>query len=126
MASEAMEFEEGKKHGGHVEHHGGHKSTHVSVHHKRGGKVHHRAKGGGLPESLEEEHKEGGNQGPRVARKRGGHVPGHEPKHRADKRARGGGTSDMHPESSAGKMSAMPYEKKQIPHDDHGEGADRD
>jgi len=48
-------------------------------------------------------------------RKRGGKVPGAAAKMRPDRRARGGATSDADPYTSAGKMSAMPYEKKQIP-----------
>lgn len=46
---------------------------------------------------------------------------------RPDKRARGGGlTSDDHPETTAGKMSAMPYEAKQAKGGSEGEGTDKD
>src|SRR5258707_1108217 len=58
-----------------------------------------------------DERKHGGKlKPPHHARKRGGHVPGHKAASRPDKRARGGG-ADMHPESSAGGMSTVDYER---------------
>ena len=60
------------------------------------------------------------------ARKRGGHVPGHEPKHRPDRRARGGATSDLNPETAAGKVSMPDYLRQpKIPNGQHSTGKDR-
>jgi hypothetical protein len=61
------------------------------------------------------------------ARKRGGHVPGMKAADRPDrkKRAGGGATSDEHPMTSAGNMSAMPYERKDAENDmNTGDGPD--
>ncbi len=60
------------------------------------------------------------------ARKHGGHVEGKKAEHRPDRRARGGATSDLHPESSAGRMSAMPFERHQAANRTEGAGPDRD
>ena len=62
----------------------------------------------------------------RQKRKAGGAVKGEKPKHRPDKRARGGATSDMDPLTSAGKMSHMPFEKVGPKPDGGGKGMDRD
>jgi hypothetical protein len=78
-----------------------------------------------IPEQKEaEEERKRGGKVHHHARKRGGHVPGHKSGHRPDKRARGGGTgADMHPESSAGKMSGMDYEGgKRTNRDEEGAG----
>ena len=60
-------------------------------------------------------------------RKRGGHVPGKMAKHRPDRRARGGATSDEHPMSSAERMSAPSFEGGRVgQNDEGGKGHDRD
>jgi hypothetical protein len=101
---------------------------------KHGGR-HKRAHGGALEERREEKDEEAsehaerkrGGRAPHHARKHGGHVPGHKGHHRPDKRARGGG-ADMHPESSAGNMSSLDYERGKRSNKDEegaGRGADR-
>jgi len=57
-------------------------------------------------------------------RKRGGKVKGKKAAPRPDKRARGGATSDENPLTTAGKVSKQPFENKDTPADDHGEGTD--
>ena len=82
---------------------------------KRGGR-HKRARGGELDGALEHKTTRIGDPKPHAPhhhpRKRGGHVPGHPPKGRPDKRARGGATSDMNPTTAAGKMSVPEYERQ--------------
>lgn len=81
-----------------------------------------------IPEQKEEkEERKRGGKAPHHARKRGGHVPGMKSMHRPDKRARGGG-ADMHPESSAGGMSTMDYERGRRSNKDEegaGKGSDK-
>jgi hypothetical protein len=100
----------------------------------------HRARGGEIDkaedqdeEAHEEEHDaEGDDEKKRAAgggvqaRKRGGAIKGEKPKHRPDKRARGGATSDMNPLSSAGKMTTMPFERVTAKEQEPGRGMDRD
>lgn len=52
-----------------------------------------------------DERKRGGH----TKRKRGGGVHGEHEKHRPDRRARGGATSDLHPTTAAGKVSSPSY-----------------
>lgn len=93
---------------------------------KRGGGMHHekRKRGGGL--DAAKEHKV--NLGHHHARKRGGHVPGHMAKERPDRRARGGGTSDTNPYTTAGNVSVPDfghaYKNSNAPVP-KGEGADK-
>lgn len=70
--------------------------------------------------------KAGGKMPARQKRKAGGAVKGEKPKHRPDKRARGGATADLHPETAAGHMSPMPFEKVGPKPDGGGHGMDRD
>lgn len=91
---------------------------------KRGGammKKHKRARGGHL--DAAKEHKV--HMGHHHARKHGGKVHGEEAKHRMDRRARGGGTSDMSPLTSAGKMSMPDYENKSARPEGGGMGPDK-
>lgn len=86
---------------------------------KRGGRVKKRARGGHMM------HEGKKHEAPHHGRKRGGHVPGKASEHRPDRRARGGG-ADMHPETSAGKMSTMDYERGKAPaRDEGGMGGDK-
>jgi hypothetical protein len=102
-----------------------------------------RARGGAAPETEakftesemsdsekpETERKRGGSVPHHHGRKSGGHVAGSAPKHRPDRRARGGATSDQNPLSSAGNMSRLPYESAPQTSrggDEHGKGMDRD
>lgn len=63
----------------------------------------------------------------RQKRKAGGAVHGEKPKHRPDKRARGGATgADLHPETAAGHMTAPSFERVGPKPDGGGEGKDRD
>lgn len=92
-------------------------------------KHHRRARGGKLPAAFVEEEdgkKKGPHQPAHHPRKRGGHVPGKPAKGRPDRRARGGATSDQEPTTTAGKMSTLPYEKRQAPTDAHSAGPDKD
>lgn len=74
-------------------------------------------------EMREEEHKKEKMH----HRKRGGAVHGKMPKHRPDKRARGGGTADEHPMTSAEHMSAPSYEGGRVgQHNEGGRGPDRE
>jgi hypothetical protein len=102
-----------RKDGGHVEPHdldGGRKHGGHTGHPKK------RARGGNL-----EHHKDGRLPEHHAKRKHGGPVKGKDAPHRPDRprhRARGGndgGTADLSPETAAGKMSALPFERKQIP-----------
>lgn len=98
-----------------------------------------RARGGSTnadehPETTDEQEREfmkdsktvGAKRGGHVKRKHGGAVQGKHSEARPDRRARGGATSDMNPESSAGKMSKMPYEAKEAANRTEGAGPDRD
>ena len=96
-------------HRGHHSHHGhGHAATHISVHHhKKGGKVaKKRARGGHVNKhgELDGAVHHAHHVPHHMKRKRGGHVKGEAPMHRPDRRARGGGTSDLNPFTAAGKM----------------------
>lgn len=73
---------------------------------KRGGH-HKRASGGKLPLDGADEFKTSV-----IKRKAGGLVRGGETKMRPDRRARGGATSDLHPETAAGNMSKPSYLSK--------------
>lgn len=86
-------------------------------------------------EAHKEEHEAGpdeepgrkhGGEMPRQKRKSGGAIKGEKPKHRPDKRARGGATSDQDPLTSAGKMSHLPFERVGPKPDGGGKGMDRD
>lgn len=66
---------------------------------KRGGH-HKRASGGKLPLDGADEFKTSV-----IKRRAGGLVRGGETRMRPDRRARGGATSDLHPETAAGNMS---------------------
>lgn len=84
---------------------------------KRGGahrkRAHKRAKGGVMPLDGAKEHKTHEmNRFHHQARKHGGKVDGHESKHRPDRRARGGATSDLRPETAAGRMALPDYLKQ--------------
>lgn len=74
---------------------------------------HERARGGALPHHMR-------------GKKSGGKVDGKHPKHRPDRRARGGATSDMNPETAAGKMSSLPFERIGAKPDGGGKGMDSD
>jgi hypothetical protein len=99
-----------RKDGGHVEPHdlGPDGRKHGGAMHKK------RARGGHVEEHKKEHEKEH-----HAKRKHGGAVKGKAAAHRPDKRARGGGndggTADLSPETAAGKMSSLPFERKQIP-----------
>lgn len=96
---------------------------------KRGGR-HKRARGGGLDGADEFRTSKVGDPKPHSPhhhpRKRGGHVPGKASKHRPDKRARGGATSDLNPTTAAGKMSVPSYERQQSIPNGGGVGTDND
>lgn len=87
---------------------------------KRGGRT-KRARGGHIPEHEMHEHMLKDHH----KRKRGGKVPGKMPKSRPDRRARGGGTSDLHPTTAAGNMTSPSYEAKQ-PYDNGGGSMGKD
>lgn len=74
--------------------------------------------------------KDGGKMGEkrhRQKRKAGGAVHGEKPKHRPDKRARGGATgADLHPETAAGHMTAPSFERVGPKPDGGGVGKDRE
>lgn len=78
------------------------------------------ARGGEKEGDEMAERKHGG----RMKRRAGGHVPGKEPKHRVDRRARGGATSDANPMTAAGKMSVPDYEHAMPGPNGGGEGKD--
>lgn len=91
---------------------------------KSGGKI-----DGKEAEDPDEEVKEEASEAehePRQRRKAGGAVHGGKPKHRPDKRARGGATSDMNPGTSAGNMSAPGFEHVGSKPDGGGKGNDKD
>ena len=129
-----------RKHGGHMAHHA--HGGHMAHHRKRGGKVDGEMEPKAMkPENTDEqeeeflkdsetpERKHGGKMPHHHARKHGGHVPGKHAAHRPDRKHRaagGGATSNEHPFSSAGKMSVMPYEKKEAANRVEGTGPDRD
>jgi hypothetical protein len=77
-------------------------------------------------EDAEEHKRARGGHIPHRGKKAGGAVKGEKPKHRPDRRARGGATSDMNPETSAGKMSSLPFEKIGPKPDGGGRGRDSD
>lgn len=83
---------------------------------KRGGEHKKRAKrrrkGGILPLDGGKEHMTNELQHHHQGRKAGGLVRGGEAKERPDRRARGGATSDLRPETAAGKMSIPDYLKQ--------------
>ena len=90
---------------------------------------HMRAKGGaaGRPETTDEQELNFLKASTTAGAKRGGKVHGSKSHGRPDKRARGGATSDMNPETSAGKMSHLPYETKDAANkSSSGSGADKD
>lgn len=95
-----------RKDGGHVEPHD------LGEGRKHGGGMKKRARGGHVDDNRKKEERH-------EKRKHGGAVKGKAAGHRPDKRARGGGndggTADLSPETAAGKMSALPFERKQIP-----------
>jgi hypothetical protein len=122
-----------RKHGGGV--HGAHKHhmkgpKHHSVHRRRGGAMKEeeaaeRKKGGVLPMDGAKEHES--HEMKRFhhqARKHGGKIDGKESKHRPDRRARGGATSDLRPETAAGKMALPDYLRQQDMPKSKGKGAD--
>lgn len=85
---------------------------------KRGGRMHAKRNHGGKLEAMVEKE--------RHKRKRGGHIPsGHHPKHRPDRRARGGATADLNPTTAAGNMSQPEYLKK-LPFDNGGGSMGKD
>lgn len=86
--------------------------------HKRGGKVKKRARGGGLDAAME-------HKTDKIARKRGGKVPGKAAMGRPDKQSRGGATSDLRPYTAAGNVSVPAFEKKQDVPNGGGEGPDK-
>lgn len=96
---------------------------------KRGGGMHmtkeheKRKRGGGLDGAKE--HKVHMPEKHHHGRKRGGKVPGMEAKSRPDRRARGGGTSDLSPMTAAGKMSVPDYESKDSVPNGGGRGEDK-
>ena len=72
-----------------------------------------------IKKEAEEERKRGGR------RKFGGKLDGGKSEHRPDRRARGGSVgADMHPETAAGKMSTLDYERGRRGNSDE-EGAGR-
>lgn len=124
-----------RKHGGGI--HGGkhhHKAgpKHHSIHRRRGGammekeeEAAERKKGGVLPMDGAKEHES--HEMKRFhhqARKHGGHIKGEKAKERPDRRARGGATSDLRPETAAGKMMLPDYLRQQDRPNGGGRGAD--
>lgn len=80
-----------------------------------------------IPEQKEEKEEAALKRGGKAKRKHGGHVPGHKSEHRPDRRARGGG-AEHHPETSAGNMSTMDYERghrSSVGETDGGKGGDK-
>ena len=101
---------DGRKRGGHVDGHMRHK----------------RARGGKLDAAHEHKmHGHGAEHG-KIHRKKGGRIMGEMPKHRPDRRARGGATSELNPTTAAGNVSKPDYESKQGPSQGHAKGHDRD
>lgn len=82
-----------------------------------GASRHERKRGGGIP--GEEKIKEGEREDDE--RKRGGKVHGEKPKHRLDKRARGGAMTPKSPLTGAGG-GKPPFKHPDMPLDDGGEG----
>lgn len=86
---------------------------------KRGGAMHKRARGGHLDGAKE-------HKTDRISkRKRGGKVHGEAAMERPDRRARGGGTSDTNPLTSAGNVSMPSYETKSSTQNGGGVGPDK-
>ena len=75
---------------------------------------------------AEEHGRARGGSVPHRGKKAGGKVEGKHPKSRPDRRARGGATADMNPETTAGKMSSLPFERIGPKPNGGGEGKDRD
>lgn len=90
---------------------------------KHGGKVHKRARGGGMDLDGADEHRKKMPQ--HHPRKRGGKVPGKAAKPRMDRRARGGGLADMNPTTAAGNVSSPDYEKHGAYENGGGKGGDK-
>ena len=144
-----------RKHGGGIGMHG--HREHEQHHGKHHGNMHHRARGGYMPEETNasddgmaaghedmpkkaaregtEKYRDVANKtdkaahevrkrGGRMKRRAGGHVHGHEPNARVDRRARGGKTSDLSPMTAAGNMSVPAYERQQTKANGGGEGND--
>lgn len=92
---------------------------------KRGGAMEGETEDSKGMDPAEGERKRGGH----VRRKHGGMVFGKKSEHRPDKRARGGEvTSDLHPESAAGKMSENDFMRGRRTNRDEegaGKGADK-
>lgn len=63
-------------------------------------------------------------RGGMLKRAKGGRIGGMKAKAHPGKRARGGGTSDMHPTTAAGNMSEPAYQRAQPGPDEGGKGAD--
>lgn len=72
--------------------------------------------------STNEHFKRGG----RMKRKHGGSVGGMKAAERPDRKHRAAGGATSSPFSAAGKMSSMPFEKKQAANRTEGAGPDRD
>jgi hypothetical protein len=90
---------------------------------RRGGRMAARKRGGLVPEhekKREEEEKK------RHKRARGGKVPGKAAKHHPGRRARGGATADLAPNTAAGKMMEPAYMKDTEGKSEGGKGPDRD
>lgn len=103
-------------HKGHHEHH----SEHEHKAHHKGHVAHvhmHMKKRGG--EVMEDERTREMEEREERGEKRGGAVKGEKPKHRMDKRARGGRMTPKSPLSGAGHMTHMPYEGH-LTHNDMG------
>lgn len=101
----------GKEHHSEHEHKAEHKGHVMHVHMKKdGGKV--------MEDERTKEMVEREDRG----EKRGGAVKGAAPKHRADKRARGGRMTPKSPMSGAGNVSHMPYEGHLTMNDMGGKG----
>lgn len=92
---------------------------------KKGGRVKRRKRGGVLNGKGEmdgaEEYK---HPMPHEGRKHGGKVHGKEPKGRPDRRARGGATADLNPETAAGRVSVPDYQRQHELRNRAGHGKD--
>lgn len=95
---------------------------------KRGGRMKKRARGGHLDAAEEHKKEMPRHQKPHHPhhhpRKAGGKVPGKAAKHRPDRRARGGATSDLMPTTAAGNVSVPDYERQPKIPNGGGVGAD--
>lgn len=126
-----------------------HEGKEAKKHEEHARKMTRRARGGAMDEKKEPEdetqdeeaeaenheagpkespgRKHGGKMPERQKRKAGGRVHGEAPKHRPDKRARGGATgADLHPETAAGHMTAPSFERVGPQPMGGGGGKDRD